>query len=80
VGICFLRESPRWDYRHDNIDRARRTIALSYGVPENHWEVHREISEIKAKLDAEAAGGGQHRWYEVVTGKGVSTNVRKAAR
>jgi len=64
----FLRESPRWDYRHGKIEAARKTVALSYGVPENHWEVHREMGEIQAKFDAENAGGGQHKWYEVFTG------------
>lgn len=68
IGICFLRESPRWDYRKGNIDRARVTIAKSYGVPENHWEVHREMREIKEKFDAENVGGSSHPWYEVFTG------------
>ncbi|KAK5127371.1 hypothetical protein LTR85_006710 [Meristemomyces frigidus] len=67
-GIFFLRESPRWDYRHGKIDEARKTIALSYGVPENNWEVHREMREIKEKFDAENAGGGKHKFYEVFTG------------
>lgn len=67
VGICFLRESPRWDYRKGNTDRARETIALSYGVPENHFEVNREMREIKSKFDAETAGG-THPFYEVFTG------------
>ncbi|EMC97584.1 hypothetical protein BAUCODRAFT_33299 [Baudoinia panamericana UAMH 10762] len=68
TGICFLRESPRWDYRNGNIEQARVTIARSYGVPVNHWEVHREMREIKEKLDAENAGGGKHKWYEIFTG------------
>lgn len=66
VGILFLPESPRWDYRKGNIDRARRTIAASYGVVENHWEVSREFNEIKAKFDAENAG--KHSVLELVTG------------
>ena len=65
IGICFLRESPRWDYRNNHIERARATIAKSYGVPQNHWEVNREFREIKAKYDAESAGAP---WYEVFTG------------
>ncbi|TKA83004.1 hypothetical protein B0A55_04659, partial [Friedmanniomyces simplex] len=68
TGICFLRESPRWDYRHGKIDQARTTIAKSYGVSENHYEVQREMREIKEKLDAENAGGGKHKWYEAFTG------------
>ncbi|KAF4553298.1 High-affinity fructose transporter ght6-like protein [Elsinoe fawcettii] len=67
IGICFLRESPRWDYRHGKIERATTTVAKSYGVPETHWEVRREMREIKAKLDAENVGGA-HPWYEVFTG------------
>ncbi|KAK5138321.1 hypothetical protein LTR08_003382 [Meristemomyces frigidus] len=67
VGICFLRESPRWDYRNGKVDAARTTIALSYGVPENNWEVVREMREIKDKFDAEMAGGGKHKFYEVFT-------------
>ncbi|KAK0816964.1 hexose transporter hxt5 [Friedmanniomyces endolithicus] len=39
-----------------------------YGVSENHYEVQREMREIKEKLDAENAGGGKHRWYEAFTG------------
>jgi len=68
VGIMFLRESPRWDYRHGKIAEAKTTIALSYGVPENHREVAREIREIREKLEIENAGGGTHKAYEIFTG------------
>lgn len=68
IGIAFLPESPRWDYRHNNIERARRTVARSYGVSINHWEVKREMREIKQKYDAEFVGGGKHVWYEIFTG------------
>ncbi|ORY09393.1 and other transporter-domain-containing protein [Clohesyomyces aquaticus] len=68
VGILFLRESPRWEYRKGKIDSARRTIAISYGVSEGHPEVMREVREIKEKLNAERAGGGKHPWYEIFTG------------
>lgn len=68
IGILFLPESPRWDYRHNNIERARQTVSRSYGVPIDHWEVRREMREIKEKYDAEFAGGGKHVWYEIFTG------------
>jgi len=68
TGMLFMRESPRWDYRHGNIDRARGTIARSYGTSEEHPDVQRELREIKEKLDAERAGGGKHPWYEIFTG------------
>ena len=67
VGMLFLPESPRWEFRHGKIDSARKTIALAYGVPEDHWEVSRELSEIREKYEAENAGGA-HPWYEVFTG------------
>ncbi|KAF2085877.1 general substrate transporter [Saccharata proteae CBS 121410] len=67
-GMLFLRESPRWDYRHGKKEAARNTISKSYGVPENHPQVEHEIMEIELKLDAELAGGGKHPWYEIFTG------------
>lgn len=68
VGIMTLRESPRWDYRHGRVAEAKTTLALSYSVPENHREVHRELREIREKLELENAGGGKHKFYEVFTG------------
>jgi SP family sugar:H+ symporter-like MFS transporter len=67
-GIMFLRESPRWDYRQGKIEDAKKTLALSYGVSENHKEVARELREIREKLEIEQAGGGKHKFYEVFTG------------
>jgi MFS transporter, SP family, sugar:H+ symporter len=67
-GIIFLPETPRWEFRKGKIDSARRTIARSYGVSENHWEVQREMREIREKFEAESAGGGAHKWFEVFTG------------
>jgi SP family sugar:H+ symporter-like MFS transporter len=72
IGILFLRESPRWDYRNGKITQAKTTIAKSYGVPENHREVIRETREIREKLEAEQAGGGKHKFYEVFTGPRMS--------
>ncbi|KAL9090055.1 MAG: hypothetical protein Q9159_002223 [Coniocarpon cinnabarinum] len=65
-GILTLRESPRWDYRRGKVDEARTTLALSYGKSENHYEVVRELREIKEKFDAEQKG--KHPWYEIFTG------------
>ena len=67
IGIMFLRESPRWDYRHGKVDDARRTLALSYGVSKNHVEIVREMRDIKEKYDAEKIGG-KRPWYEIFTG------------
>lgn len=67
AGILMLEESPRWEYRKGKIAEARKTIALTYGVNEDHAEVQREIREIEMKMEAERAGGGEHHWYEVFT-------------
>jgi SP family sugar:H+ symporter-like MFS transporter len=64
LGMIFMQESPRWEYRQGKVDSARHTLALSYGVPEDHPHVQREIQEIEQKLEAEKAGGGYHPWYE----------------
>jgi len=74
-GILLFRESPRWDYRKGRIDDARVTIAKTYGVPENHPEVVRELREIREKLEAEQAGGGKHRFYEVFTAPTMGRRV-----
>jgi SP family sugar:H+ symporter-like MFS transporter len=66
LGVIFLPESPRWDYRHGNVERATRTVARSYGVTQSHWEVKREMGEIKKKFDAETAG--TKKWHEIFTG------------
>ncbi|KAF2269297.1 general substrate transporter [Lojkania enalia] len=68
VGIMFMRESPRWEYRKGKTESARNSIALSYGVPISHPEVQRECKEIEEKLEAENAGGGEPKWYEIFTG------------
>lgn len=75
TGMLFMRESPRWDYRHGNIDRARGTIARSYGTSKGHPDVQRELREIKEKLDAERAGGGKHPWYEIFTGPRMAYRI-----
>jgi SP family sugar:H+ symporter-like MFS transporter len=68
VGILFLPESPRWDYRKGRVERAQTTISKAYGVSEHHRVVMREIREIKEKLDAERAGDSTRKYFEVFTG------------
>ncbi|KAF1939779.1 general substrate transporter [Clathrospora elynae] len=74
-GILFMQESPRWEYRKGKVDSARHTIALTYGVSEDHAEVQREIREIQMKLEAEQAGGDHHPWYEIFTGPRMGYRV-----
>lgn len=53
VGILAFPETPRFDFRHGNEERAKQTICRVYGATENHWAVHTQITEIERKLRAE---------------------------
>lgn len=68
LGILFLRESPRWDFRHGKNDAALHTVCLSYGVGPKHKEVVREMREIREKFEAETVGTTKDRLIGVFTG------------
>ncbi|KAL3451326.1 general substrate transporter [Aspergillus insuetus] len=55
IGIVFFPESPRYDYRHGRIDKAKDTMAKLYGVPQTHRAIVQELAEIKDQLEAESA-------------------------
>lgn len=64
IGVLFLDESPRWDYRKGNTERAERTIAKTYSVQPGHSVVSAELQEIRTALEAETAATDM-RWYDV---------------
>ncbi|QDS76503.1 hypothetical protein FKW77_005550 [Venturia effusa] len=64
IGVLFLDESPRWDYRKGNTERAERTIAKTYSVQPGHSLVTAEVQEIQAALNAETTAANV-RWYDV---------------
>ncbi|PWY82084.1 general substrate transporter [Aspergillus heteromorphus CBS 117.55] len=64
LGMAMFPESPRFDYRHGRVDRARATMAKLYGVPENHRVILEELDEIQNQLEAESAG---QKWHEFLT-------------
>lgn len=68
VGVFFVRESPRWDYRHGKTEEARITVAQSYGVGIHHEVVELEMGEIKEKLEAETQGTRRERIMGTFTG------------
>ncbi|KAM0477845.1 hypothetical protein ACHAPX_005611 [Trichoderma viride] len=53
VGILAFPETPRFDFRHGNEERAKQTICRVFGATENHWAVHTQITEIERKLRGE---------------------------
>ncbi|KAK6708134.1 hypothetical protein SNK04_009094 [Fusarium graminearum] len=54
IGILFLPDTPRFDYRKGKIDRARDTLCKVYGATPNHWAIHTQMEEIESKLRAES--------------------------
>lgn len=53
LGILLFPETPRFDYRTGNVDRARDTLCKVYGANPNHWSIHTQMEEIESKLKAE---------------------------
>jgi SP family sugar:H+ symporter-like MFS transporter len=57
-GILLFPETPRYDYRHGKVDRARETLMRVYGAPAHHYSIHTQMEEIEAKLRAETITKG----------------------
>lgn len=57
VGVLLFDETPRHDYRHDRMDRARVTMARYYGLPPEHKIIDDQIAEMYAKHVVEQESG-----------------------
>jgi SP family sugar:H+ symporter-like MFS transporter len=57
VGIMFFSETPRFDFRRGEVDKATKTMTAVYGVSENHYTIQMEIEEMRTKLSAEQIMG-----------------------
>lgn len=68
VGILFLPETPRFNFRNGKHDLARRDIAGFYGVSENHKVVNETLDDCATKLHEEEAGAEGRKWSDVFTG------------
>ncbi|GAB7356831.1 hypothetical protein MBLNU459_g7707t1 [Dothideomycetes sp. NU459] len=65
-GILMFPETPRFDYRKGQTQRAEETMVRVYGAPPNHYAIHVELEEIKAKLAAESRKNGLFKeWYDM---------------
>ncbi|KAK3112639.1 hexose transporter hxt5 [Teratosphaeriaceae sp. CCFEE 6253] len=60
-SILAFPDTPRYDFRHGRVEQAKATMMRVYGVGANHWSVHKELEEIKVKLEAESAKAGPMR-------------------
>ncbi|KIW19396.1 hypothetical protein PV08_03691 [Exophiala spinifera] len=58
VGILFFPETPRYDYRRGQRERAKETLMKVYGAPAHHYSVHVQMEEIDNKLRAEVQTKG----------------------
>jgi SP family sugar:H+ symporter-like MFS transporter len=67
-GILLFPETPRFDHRQGKIDKAADSISKFYGVRANHIVVGKQMKEMEQKFQAEQEGG-DHPWYEVLTGR-----------
>ncbi|KAF3480870.1 monosaccharide transporter [Arthroderma uncinatum] len=63
-GIVFFPDTPRYDYRHNRIDKAKRTMMRLNGVPENHEKLHEEFNEIKRQHEEDQLTKDQP-WYAI---------------
>ena len=66
AGMMLLPESPRWDFRHGNVDRAARTMANMYSVSVDHPQIVDELRNFEEAEEAEKLSGPA-KWYEVFT-------------
>jgi SP family sugar:H+ symporter-like MFS transporter len=74
VGIIFFPESPRYDFRHGRVERASKTMAKLYGVPENHRVVVDELAEIRVKHEEDLEHQNQ-KWWELFTGPRMAYRI-----
>jgi hypothetical protein len=64
TGMAFFPESPRFDYRHGKVEKAKNTLAKIYGIPINHRVLCIEFDEIKQKHEEEMRSG-QVTWVQM---------------
>lgn len=64
AGMALFPESPRYDYRHGKVEKAKNTLAKIYGIPVNHRALHIEFDEIKEKYEEEKRNG-QVTWVQL---------------
>ncbi|EFX00680.1 quinate permease [Grosmannia clavigera kw1407] len=64
VGLCFLKESPRWLVRAGRHDEALASLAYIRNRPADDVDVVRELAEIRASLDEELAATEGVTWRE----------------
>ena len=77
-GILLFPETPRFDFRNGNIDKARKNIAKFHGVSENHRVVRDMMLDLEEKLAEEDTKTGllevfkgKRMMYRILLGVGI---------
>ncbi|KAM5481249.1 hexose transporter hxt5 [Microsporum canis] len=63
-GMIFFPDTPRYDYRHNRVEKAKRTMMKLNGVPENHEKLHEEFNEIQRQYEEDELTKDQP-WYSI---------------
>jgi sugar porter (SP) family MFS transporter len=67
IGLCFLKESPRWLMKQGRYEEATNSLAYMRRDDPNDPEVVKEIAEIRASIDEELAMTEGVQWRECIT-------------
>lgn len=68
IGMVSMPESPRYLVEKNKIEEAKKSIAISNKVSEEHPGVYTEVQLIQAGIDREKLAGSAS-WSQLITGK-----------
>ncbi|KAF5554633.1 quinate permease [Fusarium mexicanum] len=67
IGLCFLKESPRWLMKKGRYQEALRALAYIRNVAETDTEVVKEMAEIRVAIEEELTLSEGVKWRECLS-------------